>query len=195
MKEAAGVSEVQQAEQDRLLILATHDLRAPLRQSLLRARMMKRETAAKLDAFAAMNLGSLMGFTRVANQLLSRLAEYYHAGSVAASPPADVESVLQNAIRAVGIDADCDVVVGDTPACPVPAAVQAVLVELMTNARKFRRAAVSVQIASRVADGECVFENRDNGIGFAAAYRDHLGTAAAPAWSWRVPRLWARTRH
>ncbi len=175
MDESATTGAAAQAELDRLMLLAIHDLRAPLRQSLLHAQLLERSTAGNLDASSEAHLLSVLAANLLANHFLTRLADYCHAGSgLSSSPPASLELVLQNAIRTVGVDPDCDLVLADVPKCSVPAAVQTVIVEFLDNARKFRRGPVTVRVEARSTGNECIFEIRDNGIGFDAPYRETI---------------------
>lgn len=175
MDESVTIRAAAQAEMDQFLLLAIHDLRALLRRSLLYAQLLERATAGSLDEPSEAHLGSVKDANLLANLLLGRLSEYCHAGSgLGTSPPVSLEFVLQNAIRTVGLDPECDLNVADVPDCFVPAAVQKVFVEFLDNARKFRRGSVTVGITGRNTGRECVIEISDNGIGFDTTYQDTI---------------------
>jgi signal transduction histidine kinase len=160
---------------DRFLLAVIHDLRAPLRQSILQAQMLERSLAGRMEDSTAAQLLSIVEGNRLANQFLGRLGEYCHAGPGSEGAPyAGVDVLLQNAIRTAGTGPGVEVVVGSVGDVPVPSRMQKVFEEFLDNARKFRRGPVCVQISSRITGSECLFEVRDNGIGFEAPYAETI---------------------
>ena len=155
------------AELDQFLLTAVHDLRAPLRRSLLHAQMLERSVIGTLSESDSMNLLSILEGSRLANALLGRLAEYCHAGHGAeSSPPVSAELLLQNAVRAVAPGADVTMVVPEVGDFLLSSSVQKVFFELLDNAKKFRQGPVSIEVVSKREGADSVFEIRDTGIGF-----------------------------
>lgn len=163
------------AEMDRFLLLAIHDLRAPLRQSLLRAQLLERSTAGTMNSASEAHLLGLIEANRCANSLLTRLAEYCQSGCGRDRlPPVGADILVQNAIRTVNADPNATIVADGLSACIIPAALQKVFFEILDNAWKFRRGALTVHIRARRAESECVFEIQDNGVGFEPRYAETI---------------------
>lgn len=161
------------AELDRFMLLVIHDLRSPLRQAMLRAQLLERSTARTIGEEGAAHLAAILEADRLADRFLSRLAEYCHAGANAsASPLVSADLALHNAVQMAGLNPEVEVAVEDLPECLVPSSVQRVFFELIDNAFKFRRGPVAVRIVSSRNDSECVFEVRDNGIGFESEFAE-----------------------
>jgi signal transduction histidine kinase len=161
------------AESDRFLLLVIHDLRSPLRQAVLRAQLLERTTARTIGDDGAAHLLAILESNRLADRFLGRLAEYCYAGAdPGASPLVSAGLALQNAVQMAGADPEVEVVVEAVPECLVHSSVQRVFFELIDNAHKFRRGPVSVRIVSSCSDSECIFEVRDNGIGFESEFAE-----------------------
>ena len=163
------------ANLDRFLLLMIHDLRAPLRQGMLRAQLLERSAAGTMSGESEAHLLAVLQAHRLSDTFLTRLAEYCQAGSGSgASPRVGIDVLLQNAVRTVGVDPEVGIEIDDVPECPVPSSVQKVFVELLDNARKFPRGPVSIRVAASCNESECIFEVRDNGIGFESRFAETL---------------------
>jgi len=152
---------------DRFLLSLIHDLRAPLRQAMLRGQLLERSTAGTMISENEAHLVAVLQAQRLIDTFLCRLAEYCNAGSdPSASPLVGIDVLLQNAVRMAGANPEVDIIIENVPECRAPSSVQKVFVELIDNARKFRHGHVSVRISSNCNESECIFEVRDTGIGF-----------------------------
>ncbi len=167
-----------QAEFDRLMLQAIHDLRAPVRQSLLRAQLLQRSVEGMLSPASESHLAAVVEANLHTNRLLARLAEFCQVGSGRGLlPPADAAVLFRGAVRALSSDLGLKIEIGEMPSDPVPACLQKVFFELLDNAAKFRkreRGESEIRITSRFEGSRTIFELRDNGIGFDSRYADLL---------------------
>ena len=87
-----------------------------------------------------------------------------------------VAGVLDN-LREEMVGCDCVEVDPQLPPAPGdPALLRQLFANLLSNACKFSatRARPSVQVGSRMVDGECIYFVRDNGVGFDMAYAGQM---------------------
>jgi signal transduction histidine kinase len=178
-------------ETDRLLLHAVHDLKTPLRQSLLRAQLLERSAASLLNPESEAHIAAIVDANRAANMLLTRVAEFCLAGSNQnLAPPMPPAILLKAALQSLSpAAAELKLEMVNMPAQAVPASLQKAFFELLDNAWKFRRHTpnqTEVRITSSTPPSKIVFEIRDNGIGFDPRYVDlvwepfqKLGSASA----------------
>jgi light-regulated signal transduction histidine kinase (bacteriophytochrome) len=166
------------AEADRFLLLAIHDLRAPLRESTIRAELLKRALTGAMPEAGEAHLLAVLEANRSMDLFLRRLAQFCQAGTdVDRAPKVHVEFLLRQAIDSVGLEAKdppVQLMTGELPDLSVPAPVQAVFAELLDNALKFNAGPPSIEIRSSRADTEHVFQVRDNGIGFESKFNARI---------------------
>jgi PAS domain S-box-containing protein len=159
----------------------SHDLRAPLRAIDGFSRIVLEEYAPKLDDEGRRLLGVITANTAKMGQLIddllafSRLSRQQMAltsvdlAALAESIVADLKNLEKG--RKIEFKA------GKLPATRGdPAMLRQVLHNLLANAVKFTRTRPKARIAlsGRVANGETVYQVKDNGVGFDMAYVDKL---------------------
>lgn len=170
MMDDRGAHGATRDEADRFLLLAIHDLRAPLRESLIRAELLHRCVSGTLPEAGEAHLLAVVEANRAMDRFLKRLAQFSQAGSgIDRSPKVSVEFLVRQAIQTVGLETvvpPVELLTGELPDISLPAPVQTVFAELLDNALKFRAGPASIELRFAQSDSERVFQVRDNGIGF-----------------------------
>lgn len=177
-EETRGANAAHRAEADRFLLLAIHDLRAPLRESTIRAELLKRALSGAMPEAGEAHLLGVLEANRLMDLFLRRLAQFCQAGTdVDRAPRVHVDFLLRQAIDSVGLSAKqppVQLVADDLPNLTLPAPVQAVFAELLDNALKFNTRTPSIEIRSSPTDTGHVFQVRDNGIGFESKFTSRI---------------------
>jgi signal transduction histidine kinase len=158
-----------QAHCDKFLLQAIHDLRAPLRDSLIHLELLLPQVrASALSEACEAHLLAIQEGNRRVELLLRRLSEFCVAGTaIERAPKAPLSFLVQQAVAGLGLGAEEPrVVIGSLPEIALPAPVQKLVAELLDNARKFSPPEGVIEIRAFLAGTEVIGEIRDNGIGF-----------------------------
>ena len=147
---------------DGLLLAIVHDMRALLRNSLVRAQLLERSIGA--GAAGSEQLSEIIAADKKIERFLGRLAEYANAAQLIALPPIPLDAALQTAlIQFPSRPVDLAPARGGTRL--VPSEFSRVFAELIDNALKFSgNSPVSVRTAS--SGSQVTVTVRDGGIGF-----------------------------
>ncbi|HEU4486789.1 MAG TPA: ATP-binding protein [Povalibacter sp.] len=158
----------------------SHDLRAPFRHIVGYTQLL-RDTESNLSEKAQHYLTSIHEAAATAGQLVDDLLNFSHLGrtSLEASD-VDMGKLLQEVLRTLEPDIrDRQIVWKLEPLPPAwgdPALLRQALVNLIDNALKYsrNRAPAVIGIRGLTTPQECVYEVRDNGVGFEMAYAHKL---------------------
>ena len=150
-----------------------HDVRAILRKGHVRAQMLERKLGAGIDGEARAMLESVLASQRELDQLMGRLAAYADAGRSAPEEWMKLDTVILGAklhVKAALEKAGGIISSENTEGVRVPSALQAALVELFTNAIRFRRddEPLRIAISARASGSGALIRIADNGRGWDA---------------------------
>jgi PAS domain S-box-containing protein len=159
----------------------SHDLRAPLRASDGFSRILLEDYSAELPEEARRYLA----LVRESTQQMGRLVDDLLAFSRLSRQPitrrmvASAELVRQclQELHAEQDGRSIAITIGDLPDCQAdPALLKQVWLNLISNALKYtrRREGATVELGSRMIDGELVYLISDNGVGFNMRYSNKL---------------------
>jgi C4-dicarboxylate-specific signal transduction histidine kinase len=168
---------------DELLFQIIHDARSILRKGHTRAEIVERKLAPDLDPDTRALFDVVLSAHRELDQLLTRLAAYAHAGSRSEDDWLNLETAILGAklqVKAALDQAGGELVTLNTTlntaGIRVPAAMQAVLVEVIGNAIRFRKSGEPPRIAisGEIAAAGARIRVGDNGRGWDAAYSEKM---------------------
>jgi hypothetical protein len=159
----------------------SHDLRAPLRTIDNFAQILAEDFGEKLGEDGHHLIETIRGGSRKMDQLIVGLLEFSRAGrhpfDVAAI---DMTALAQSAVTetvAAYTGPEAKVEIGPLPGVPGDVTVlRQVWCNLIGNALKYssKRPRPEVSVSGRIADGEAVFQVKDNGAGFDMRYANKL---------------------
>lgn len=182
-EELAELSEELQRSNEELESFAysvSHDLRAPFRHIVGFAELLG-EREGGLDAKSRHYLNNIAEAARTAGRLVDDLLNFSQMGrSAMHKKQVDMGRLVADVRRL--LERDCagrsvEWRVGELPPAPGDGAMlRQVWLNLLDNALKYTRprAQAIIEVLGRVEGNLAVYEVRDNGVGFDAAYRDKL---------------------
>jgi light-regulated signal transduction histidine kinase (bacteriophytochrome) len=168
------------AELEQMAYVASHDLQEPLRMVASYLQLLEQRYGARLDADAHEFIGFAVDGAKRMRALIDDLLTYSRLGTKAQPlRPTDCNTVMQVALRSLGVaiaesgaQIDCaalPVVMGDA------AQLTQLFQNLLANAIKFRGGqAPRISVRAEEADGCWRFAVRDNGIGIAPEYFERI---------------------
>ncbi|MDP2305256.1 MAG: cache domain-containing protein [Pseudomonadota bacterium] len=157
-----------------------HDLRAPLRAIDGFAFLLFEQHAADLSPEALGYLERVRTGARRMSRLIDDLLAFSRLGRMPLTEAeVDVEALAEDVLGQLRSEApDTIVEIGPLPPCRAdPAMFRQVLVNLLGNALKYSRPNPAAKVTIRgwlEPDGTCVYEVRDNGVGFDMRHADKL---------------------
>ena len=159
----------------------SHDLRSPVRHIGGYSEMLKKSAEPKLDEQERRLLGTIEKSARHMGQLIDDLLEFSRLGRQQISKQRlDLAALVQHVWQALDRDEpgrEIEFKLGDLPDClGDPSLLQQVLINLLSNARKFTRkkAKALVEVGFVEQGPEGVYFVRDNGAGFDMAHAGKL---------------------
>jgi histidine kinase len=163
---------------DDLLLALIHDIRQHLRKSVTRAQMLERQAYPSLAPELQVHLDEILSAGREMDILLSRLAQYAVAGSVAQHKTSgDLGVMFDSALRRLAsknVEAEIDSSPIDSRTIRAPYPVETVLRELLDNALKFRQGPVKISLLVEQLPEKNVVGIKDTGIGFDPQYGEKI---------------------
>ena len=167
-------------ELQRLLVVASHDLRTPLRSVVSFLQLLKRRHGSQLGEDADEYIRFAVDGGMQMQALIDDLSAYLKI-IVADEPraPTDLAAALAIAtdrLRATIEETGATVTAGAMPTLSaVPSHLTLLLENLVSNAIKFRSdAPPRIEVTASQQDGDWTIAVRDNGIGIAPAYQDRI---------------------
>jgi light-regulated signal transduction histidine kinase (bacteriophytochrome) len=164
------------AELEKFVLVASHDLQEPLRTTANAAMLLEEQHAGKLDGDAKELLGFVVSGVMHMRRLIDSLLIFAGIGAKPAVATAtdsravltDVLSHLRAAIAESGAVVDC----GPLPIVRIdPAQLDQVFMNLISNAVKFRGdTALRIRVEAHRDNQDWVISVADNGIGINPAY-------------------------
>jgi signal transduction histidine kinase len=181
---AEHLNETLQHANDNLSVFAysaSHDLQEPLRNITLTSQLLQRKCSGQLNVEGKELTQHLVEEARRMSDLIRDLLAYMEVSSdrhgPIASTPAEVAMrvALTNLGTAIASE-HASVMYGDLPEIPVePIHLQQLFQNLIGNAIKYRSdKPPSIQISASEQGGWWHFSVRDNGIGIAPQYHEHI---------------------
>jgi signal transduction histidine kinase len=160
---------------DEFLLKVIHDIRAPLRKMYTRAQLLQ-EGIGDLAEESRSHMAAILEANRDADAFLTRLSEYFFCGSDWNGTNAIqirfmISGVLARLSRQKG-NCQVNVVLAELADVAAPRRIENVLLELLDNAFKFRKAAGVVVVTATGNEKEYKFTIEDDGIGFDTKFRD-----------------------
>ncbi len=159
----------------------SHDLRAPLRAIDGFSQMLLEDYSGRLDEEGQRQLGVIRSSAVRMAELINDILDFSRMSRrEIAMAPLDMTALAQEAFdeaRAAVPERRIDFRLGALPGARGDRAmVRQVLVNLISNAVKFTgpREEAVIEVAGRVEDGQCVYQVKDNGVGFDMQYADKL---------------------
>jgi PAS domain S-box-containing protein len=161
------------AELEKFALVASHDLKEPLRNVSIYLQLLEREYSQVLDETGREYLSIAMGGADRMQRLIQSLLSYARVSSFqSVIEPFDaneaVESALEN-LRAQILAADARIEIGKLPQIRAPKEkLSQVFTNILSNALKYRsEAKPKIQIHADVLPNEWIFSIKDNGRGIA----------------------------
>jgi C4-dicarboxylate-specific signal transduction histidine kinase len=164
-----------------------HDARSILRKGHTRAEIVERKLAPDLDPDTRALFAVVLSAHRELDQLLTRLAAYADAGSQSPDDWLNLETAILGAklqVKAALDQAGGELATlntarnsaGNTAQIRVPSAMQAVLVEVIGNAIRFRKPdePPRITIMGEASGAGAVIRVSDNGRGWDAGYSEKM---------------------
>jgi PAS domain S-box-containing protein len=181
MQQYAARLRTSNEELQRFAYVASHDLQEPLRSIVSFSQLLERRYKGRLDADADEFIAFIVeGGTRM-QTLIRDLLQVSRVETQAKEPvPTDAGAVVARALALLDpslVEAGATVTIGDLPQVMADAAqLEQVVVNLVGNAVKYRRAGVPPEIAVRARrlDDMVEFAVADNGIGIEEQYYDRI---------------------
>jgi PAS domain S-box-containing protein len=168
------------AELEKFVLVASHDLQEPLRTTANAALLLNEAHGAKLGGEARELLGFIVSGVTHMRRLIDGLLVFSGIGEKPVVPAATdsatvMADVLAN-LRAVIQESSAVIDCGPLPVVRSdPAQLEQVFMNLVGNAIKFRGAAAPrIRVEARRDHLDWVFSVADNGIGFDSAYYDKV---------------------
>jgi light-regulated signal transduction histidine kinase (bacteriophytochrome) len=160
---------------------ASHDLRSPLRTMEGFLRIVLDDYAHELSAEVRTHIERTASGAQRLSLLIEALLKFSHLGrQPLAKQTVNMKALAHEALRELEVGeaaSNAIVRIGDLPDCAVDGVLfKQVLVNLLSNAFKFTRheANALIELDGRREGGECVYEVRDNGVGFDPRYAQKL---------------------
>jgi light-regulated signal transduction histidine kinase (bacteriophytochrome) len=154
----------------------SHDLRAPFRHIVGYTQLL-RDREKNLSDKAMHYLESINEAATTAGQLVDDLLSFSHLGRTSLEQSAvDMSKLVQEVLRTIETDIRGRQIVWELQALPTawgdPALIRQALVNLIDNAVKYtrERTPAVISICGMCDDEHCIYEVRDNGVGFDMAY-------------------------
>ncbi len=181
MQQYAARLKTSNEELQRFAYMASHDLQEPLRSIVSFSQLLERRYKGRLDADADEFIAFIVeGGTRM-QTLIRDLLQVSRVETQAKEPaPTDAGAVVARALALLDpslVEAGATVTVGELPQVMADAAqLEQIVVNLVGNAVKYRRAGVPPEIAIRARrlDDMVEFAVADNGIGIEEQYYDRI---------------------
>ena len=158
----------------------SHDMRAPLRAIVSRARIVLEEESANLSPDGVQHLERLAGAALKMSELVDDLLEYARIGTAQIRHETvdlgELAITLGEEIELKKYDCALIIENGDLTAQCDPRLMSMALLNLLDNARKYRRKGVpaEIRVGSTLVEGRRTFYVKDRGIGFDMAFLDKL---------------------